>query len=334
MRDDLFIEPYDNRDFIVKPIFNDDFIELNSERDELYAKEKKREGKVRKALSKVINSYQKDLKEAIETVGTFDITLARTELIKKYDLVRPKIISDCNISLKGARLIPLENWLGEEGLEYQRLDLVLDESVSIIRGSNMGGKTVLLKTVGFMQLLTQLGFFVPAKDFETRLFSKIVYIGQTRSDNINGLSSFGLEMKSLIDNLNDNNKEVLFLIDEFARTTNSSEASALIGALSWFISHETNSYALISTHFTDIKKNNGVSFFRMKGLDIEKYEKAFEKKSIDKDLNERLRLINEYMDYSPVREENIKKVEDALKIAKLLGVDDIIINKANEYLRR
>ena len=40
IRDDLFIEPYDNKDFIVKPIYGEELIELSFERDELYIKEK------------------------------------------------------------------------------------------------------------------------------------------------------------------------------------------------------------------------------------------------------------------------------------------------------
>jgi len=333
-RDDLYIEPYDNNNFVVKAVYDDDFIKLNTIRDNHYKEEKKIEGKVRKRLSDIITGYKKDIIDAISTISRLDVVLARAILIKKHSLKRPNFIKDKNIKIKEGNLIPLKDWLKKEGLKYQPLSIDISERVSIIRGSNMGGKTILLKTIGFLQLLTQLGLYVPCKEFNTNVFSKIVYIGETREKNINGLSSFGLEMNLLMETLNSTQDNVLFLIDEFARTTNSAEASALISALSWYIRNKTNSTALISTHFTNITRNDGISFYRMKGLDIDNFENTFNKNSDKQDLQTRLRLINKFMDYTPLKEEKIEKVEDALKVAKLLGVNNIIIDKANEYLRR
>jgi DNA mismatch repair protein MutS2 len=48
--------------------------------------------------------------------------------------------------------------------KYQPVDINLTDGPALITGANMGGKTVLLKSVALAQYMFQYGFFVPARE--------------------------------------------------------------------------------------------------------------------------------------------------------------------------
>ena len=110
----------------------------------------------------------------------------------------------------------------------------------------MGGKTILLKTVLFCQLLAQRGLFVPAENFSTVVFQSINLIGNDLSDAYNGLSSFGDEIMNLVES--ENRDKTLYIVDEFARTTNSTEGKALYSALLQWFTENGRIYSFSSTH--------------------------------------------------------------------------------------
>ena len=85
----------------------------------------------------------------------------------------------------------------------------------------MGGKTVALKTFVFFQFLVQSGFYVPAECCRVSLFKGICFIGGDGAASAGGLSSFGIEMNDFIKACGTLDKgPALFIMDEFARTTN------------------------------------------------------------------------------------------------------------------
>ena len=112
----------------------------------------------------------------------------------------------------------------------------------------MGGKTVVLKTAAFFQVLAQMGFFVPAEYYQTQVFKKISFAGNLSDEDTDGLSGFGLEMRSFIESTGLAEKSLIFM-DEFAKTTNSSEATSLLSAIIETFSKNPNAFMFVSTHF-------------------------------------------------------------------------------------
>ncbi len=101
----------------------------------------------------------------------------------------------------------------------------IDSNIVVITGSNMSGKTTLIRTVGTISLLAYMGAKVPA---DKLVLSRMRIMSSMRiADNLDeGISTFKAELDkiSLIIKaskaLNENNK-LLFLIDEIFRGTNS-----------------------------------------------------------------------------------------------------------------
>ena len=236
------------------------------------------------------------------------------------------------IRLVKARFLPLEAKLREAGLKYTPLNADFPRRVNIIYGSNMGGKTVALKTLAFLQLAAQSGFFVPAARFETCLFDTLAFIGGSEMETAGGLSGFGLEMNEFSAAYYGlRNGSTLLLMDEFARTTNSQEAAALLSAILSDLETRPGAAAFLATHFSGLRTGKGSASFMMRGFDTEAFNKFFSAKPAC-GLDEKLRMINRFMRYELRQGAAGAEARDALKIAGILGVSKAIINKAQDFM--
>jgi DNA mismatch repair ATPase MutS len=328
----IYKEVYDSSALYIKPIFPPHYFEMYQQKDALLAEEHLLEQKVLERLSTEILKKKDVITEYIQKVETLDILFAKAQLALKYSMVKPTLNSVTKfIEIINGRFLPLMNRCKEIDTVYTPLTASFDSRIVVVTGSNMGGKTVLLKTIGFLQLLAQMGFWIPADAMKTSVFENISYIGNEENDNITGLSSFGFEIHKLTNVLKQLEKPTFLLIDEFAKTTNSTEAKALISALLMSFSQKETLHCFLSTHFMELPDFIGVSFYKMKGFSQSAYKKLYVK-NIQLTLNERIRLINSFMQYEVVKNENSDKSNDAIMIADILGLDEEIIAYAKNYL--
>lgn len=340
----IYAEPYDSGHVILKPVMPEKYYRMLPGREALVEKEKQIEKAVLAEFSAMIRLDAHKLGDYEGMVERADVFMARARLSFRFSMVRPEIGPPAgNISIKGGRYLPQEMKCGKLGIPYTPLTAGFNARVIVVRGSNMGGKTVLLKSLGFFQLLAQMGFFVPAQAFSTTVFDSLFYIGESRGDGIQGLSSFGLEIHKFVTSSGQRSAgTTLYLIDEFARTTGSREAEALIVAILHNLSGRDKTYCFLSTHFMELPPIDGVSFHRMKGLDHETFKKACGNEpgigrprfqsSLADCLVDRIRAINRFMQYEVIPDRESTVTSDALKIAGVLGLDSKILDTACEYL--
>lgn len=127
-------------------------------------------------------------------------------------------------------------------------DVELDDSILVISGSNMSGKTTFMRSIGVNLVLAQCGSFVCAEKMEFTPV-KIVTSMRIADDLSEGISTFYAEIKrikSILDSA-ETERNTLFLIDEIFRGTNSvdriSGAETVISTL-----HDLEVSGLITTH--------------------------------------------------------------------------------------
>ncbi|MCM2267486.1 MAG: hypothetical protein NDI60_06880, partial [Elusimicrobiales bacterium] len=193
-------------------------------------------------------------------------------------------------------------------------------------------KTVALKTLAFTQLLAQSGFFVPAAAFETCLFDGGAFIGGAEMETAGGLSSFGLEMNDFAaahERLKGEN--VLLILDEFARTTNSEEAAALLGAILEDLGARKSAFAFLATHFSGLKPGKASAAFKMRGFDTAAFNEYFSGRA-GCGLDEKLKMINKFMRYELLEGADGAEARDAIKIAGILGVGKSIVRRAQDLM--
>lgn len=329
----LRVEPFDATRVAIRPQPSAEAFLLQERRTELLALERRAEDAVLERLSRVICAELERFAAYRGAITRFDLALARATLAREGGLVRPRLGPGA-IEMSAGRFLPCEDTCQALGTRYVPLDACFGPTATVLFGSNMGGKTIVLKTLAFLQLCTQMGLFVPAAAFTTRLFSHCHYLGEgLASETERGLSGFGFEIRSLVTAARDFAEPTLVLFDEFARTTNSVEAEALLSAVLQELAARPGVVALFSTHFRGVRRLPGVGYLRMKGLNREALPLGCRVEGASAPtLEARIRHIDQLMDYRLVPDDGGPGPADALAVARLLGLDAAIADRAADFI--
>lgn len=326
----LLVEPYDETKYAIRPRSSAGELVLLERQALLLSRERSAEEEVLERLSHALRNELPCFADYREAVTRFDLAFARARMAREFRLVRPHLGADA-IEIRGGRFLPCEENCRELGTEYVALDAVFDRRATVIFGSNMGGKTVVLKTLAFLQLCAQMGLFVPAEGFTTRVFHHFHYLGEGHATKAaQGLSGFGFEIRQFVAAAADFAAPTLVLFDEFARTTNSLEAEAILSAVLESVATSPGAVALFSTHFRGVQRLPGVRYMRMKGLNREGLDLDLASGTA---LEARIRLIDQRMEYHLVADEGGAGASDAIAVAGLLGLDPVITRRASEFFR-
>lgn len=287
---------------------------------------------VREVLSEKIFAHKELIEENCEKLGMLDFTMGKAVYAREHRCVAPEIVEEHILEFSEGRQLEVEDVLISKNKEYCPVSMSLADGVTCITGANMGGKTVSLKLAGLVQLLAQYGFFVPCESAKVGLSNFVqILIGDSQSFE-RGLSTFGSEMEELKEILDHSVSRSFILIDEIASGTNPVEGLALTSSLIEYLSQKPY-IVLITTHFDNVAERCTVKKMQVRGLENADFDK------LDKEIKyanrkERINIISRYMDYrlkTVEREEEIPK--DALNIAKILGLNEEIINRAKEFIK-
>ena len=287
---------------------------------------------VRQQLSDRVAEYDQMIRSNCDRIGALDLALAKAIYGIRHDCVKPEIIEEHIVEIVEGRHLQVEDILHSKKKEYCPISITLKDGVTCITGANMGGKTISLKLAGLVPMLAQYGFFVPCTKARIGLSNYMqILIGDSQSVE-RGLSSFGSEMEELKEILDNSQERSIILIDEIASGTNPVEGLALTKSLIDYLKGR-NYISLITTHFEAVTEENDIVNMQVRGLAGADFRK------LDSELHianrkERINIISRYMDYRLYTvTENREIPKDALNIAKMLGLNDEIIEGAKKYIK-
>lgn len=208
------------------------------------------EDAVRRDIVKALQPYADRLDKVLNAIADIDIVLAKALQIKKYNLCIPEWSSEATTTMKNMFHPEVLEALKQQGDTFQCVDVTYHNGATLIIGANMGGKTVVLKTLAMCQYLFQFGFGIPAEYASMRCFDEVFFCIGDEQSSVKGLSSFAAEMKRIdhVIKVARDNPHILALIDEPARTTNPVEGTALVTALIDLLKNNGMSL-LVTTHY-------------------------------------------------------------------------------------
>lgn len=329
--------------------FDDDTVAAETRRDAAAVRVAEAEEAVRAALSTCVGASSAALQSACEALGRLDLLVARVRFTRDYRCVVPQIIEAAEIDFQEARYLPLVLALDERGRAYVPLDFELAGN-GVLTGPNMGGKTAALRTVGFLVACVAYGVPVPARAARIPLIDEIAWLGigtdapgerrgsagaavrDVRSargglhagDGL--LSAFAAEIIAARALLQREHVRPLVLVDEFARTTSSREGRALLVALLDAF-RARGALALASTHFERVAEAAHAAHYATGMLH------AFGPNEGVMSLDRALERIGQAMDYRIRRvAADAPPSTDALALAAALGLDPLVIARAEEVL--
>lgn len=243
----------------------------------------------------------------LEFLAELDLIFAKAKYSSSIDAGEPELNRNKIIDLKRVRHPILVSNIKK--VIANNVQLGNEYNTLIITGSNTGGKTVLLKTLGLCVLMTGAGLHIPAEsDSSVYLYSSVFSdIGEEQSLEHN-LSTFSAKMTNIINIVNKSNEDSLVLLDELGAGTDPAEGTALAQAILETL-NEKQAFTVVTTHYGGLKS----LAFSHQGFSNASVEFDFET------LKPTYRLLL-----------GMPGKSNATTIAKNLGLKKDIINRAEE----
>lgn len=211
-------------------------------------------------LTAKVRATQGDIGATVESLADLDLVLAKARLAERWGGTEPRIEPDGTVDLRAARHpLLVEARRGRAGVPAREdvvpIDVPLTPTarVLVVTGPNAGGKTVALKTVGLLALMTQAGLHIPASPDSALPVFTAVYadIGDEQSIS-QDLSTFSAHISRLRTILAVADRRSLVLLDEIGAGTDPGEGAALGNAvLDALASREA--HVVATTHLDGIK---------------------------------------------------------------------------------
>jgi len=184
-----------------------------------------------------------------EILAAIDLIFARAGLAREMEAYPPTLNRDGYVHLKRARH-PL---LQKDKVVPIDIELGKTFSILLVTGPNTGGKTVSMKTLGLLALLSQIGCFLPtAPDSELPVYRNIYAdIGDEQSIE-QSLSTFSAHTRNIVRIIEKAEEGDLILLDEVGAGTDPDEGAALARSI---IEHflRRNISVVATTHYAALK---------------------------------------------------------------------------------
>ena len=288
----------------IEPMF---VVDLNNDLKKLEIDEEKEIERILIAFSSRILEILPELISNLSVIAKIDFIFSRGKLAYDMEAIKPIINNRGIISLQSARhpLIDRD--------KVVPIDISLGNSFNtlVITGPNTGGKTVTLKTVGILTLMTQYGLMIPCADnSEVAVFDELFAdIGDEQSIE-QSLSTFSSHMKNIIEIIKNAKENSLILFDELGSGTDPEEGSGLsISILNYFLGRNIRTIA--TTHYSQLK---------MYAMSTENVQNAAMEFDVEK-LEPTYKLII-----------GISGKSNAFEISKKLGLDESFIVNAKKFI--
>lgn len=235
-------------------------VEPGNELRQLAIEEKREVERILAALSAEVGANETAISRNLALIAELDLALAKARYAEKAKATEPMITTtdgnkrDNDSAGAGVlRLVEARHPLLKGKAVPLSVELGNDFSILIITGPNTGGKTVALKTIGLLTLMSQAGMPIPASEESSiPIFDNVFAdIGDEQSIE-QTLSTFGWHMGNIIRIIQNSSERSLVLLDELGTSTDPSEGAALARSiLLHFLSRGT--IAVATTHYSDLK---------------------------------------------------------------------------------
>ena len=192
------------------------------------------------------------LQQTARLIAELDVLAGLSETAVKEQYTRPEMFDEEVLDLKGCRHPVVERMLPQGKFIPNDVFLDVSSRVVLLTGPNMAGKSTILRQVGLVVILAQMGSFIPAKaaniGIVDRLFTRV-----GASDNLGrGQSTFMVEMSETSSILHGATDRSLVLLDEIGRGTSTFDGVAIAWAVTEHIHDTIGCKTIFATHYHEL----------------------------------------------------------------------------------
>lgn len=198
-----------------------------------------------------VKKYIPALQSASKVISEIDMLRSFSIVADNYSYTKPVFNNNHELKLTESRHPVVERVMKDK---YISNDIVMDKNTDIllITGPNMAGKSTYMRQLAIIVIMAQIGSFVPCKEANLPIFTKIfTRIGAT-DDLVSGESTFMVEMKEACNALKNADSDSLILFDELGRGTATFDGMAIAEAIIEYIHDKVHAKTLFSTHYHEL----------------------------------------------------------------------------------
>lgn len=228
--------------------------ELNGfEKEILSAKIKleKLEREIFKDLVECIHSDAETIQELCACLSEVDSLQSLAWISFQDNFTKPELSNSTQVNIKGMWHPLIKSALKDQFVCHD-LTLSRDVFFGLITGPNMAGKTTVMREVAIVQILAQIGCFVPASMAKLGLCDFLFSRLGASDDILKGQSTFMVEMAETAEIIRHATDKSLVILDEVGRGTSTYDGLSIAWALSEHLIQKTKCLTLFATHYHEL----------------------------------------------------------------------------------
>jgi DNA mismatch repair protein MutS len=203
---------------------------------------------LRRRVGEAIARWQR----VARTVATLDVLASFAEVAEREQYVRPVLHDGVAMEIRGGRHPVVERMMPRD--QFIPNDLVLEASspMIVLTGPNMAGKSTILRQVGLIQLLAQVGSQVPARAAQLPIVDRLFTRVGASDHLVRGQSTFMVEMAETSAILNTATARSLVLLDEIGRGTSTYDGVSIAWSVSEHLHDQIGCKTVFATHYHEL----------------------------------------------------------------------------------
>lgn len=294
-----------NKTFYIEP---EQIVPLNNKIREIKANIHSEIVRILAGLTSLVKDEIKELVLSEQILATIDYHFAKARYAVKIQAVEPEIVTHKFVEIENMKHPLLIGNVGN--VVTNNFEIGKDYKSVIITGSNTGGKTVTIKTIGLFILMAKAGMFLPCTAAKIYPFENVFAdIGDDQSI-LQNLSTFSSHMTNIIEIINQSNEKSFVLLDEICAGTDPVEGAVLAQVILEKLAQK-NVLSTVTTHYGELKA-------------LEYLNPYFKNASVEFN-TETLRPTYKLLI-------GIPGLSNAISIAANLGLEQALVNKAKNIV--
>lgn len=257
------------------------------------------------------------IQKTSEKIAELDVFCSFAEVAVKNNYTEPEIDTGNSITIIEGRHPVVEQTMKD--IMFVPNDTILngaEDRVAIVTGPNMAGKSTYMRQSALITLMAQMGSFVPAKSAVIGIVDRVFTRIGASDDLASGQSTFMVEMNEMANILKHATSRSLLILDEIGRGTSTFDGMAIARAVLEYCADKKKLGAktMFATHYHELSALEGqISGVRNYNISAKKQggTLVFLRK-----------IVRGATDDSY-----------GIEVAKLAGLPDAVVKKANEFLR-
>ena len=236
-----------NKTFYIEP---EQLVPLNNKIREIQSQIHAEFVRILAELTQAVKQELRTIKHSEEILAKIDFHFAKARYAAKIGAIEPELTQEKQLSFENMRHPLLIGVV--ENIVSNDFEIGKDYKSVIITGSNTGGKTVTIKTIGLFILMAKAGFFLPCTMAKIYPFKKVFAdIGDDQSI-LQSLSTFSSHMTNIIEIINQSDNETYVLLDEICAGTDPQEGSVLAKVILENLAQK-GAFSTVTTHYGELK---------------------------------------------------------------------------------